>query len=253
MSGPDDGQTTEPWDPATVSDHRNQEENPRRMDPRPADDETTVVVPKRQPPAQQESATDQTTSPVSPQLRGPSPSAGPGHSSDYRGISHSAVPPFVPPHVDKPLSQDGSHPPYGQPNSYAYQHPSAYGSQPHLQPKAAPGFGRSHGRTALLLSGAGALLAVVLAVVFALTKPSFLFTKKLNIQAAQAEVQRVLTDEITGYGDKNVKGVTCNNGQNATVKKGDSFSCQVTVDGVQRRVTVTFLDDNGNYEVGRPN
>lgn len=94
---------------------------------------------------------------------------------------------------------------------------------------------------------------VVVAVVVGLSKPSFLFTKKLDMRAAQAEVEHVLTDDITGYGDKNVKNVVCNNGQNATVKQGDSFTCQVSVDGAQKHVTVTFLDNDGNYEVGRPN
>ena len=65
-------------------------------------------------------------------------------------------------------------------------------------------------------------------------------------------VQQILTDEANGYGAKNVKDVKCNNGQSPTVKKGDTFNCEVSIDGTKRQVTVTFQDDNGTYEVGRP-
>ena len=59
-------------------------------------------------------------------------------------------------------------------------------------------------------------------------------------------------DEANGYGAKNVKDVKCNDGQSPTVKKGDTFNCEVSIDGTKRQVTVTFQDDNGTYEVGRP-
>ena len=36
------------------------------------------------------------------------------------------------------------------------------------------------------------------------------------------------------------------------VKKGDTFTCEVSIDGTKRQVTVTFQDDKGTYEVGRP-
>jgi Domain of unknown function (DUF4333) len=74
----------------------------------------------------------------------------------------------------------------------------------------------------------------------------------LDVNKAQAGVQQILTDETNGYGAKNVQGVKCNNGQNPTVKKGGTFNCEVSIDGTQRQVTVTFQDDNGTYEVGRP-
>ena len=44
-----------------------------------------------------------------------------------------------------------------------------------------------------------------------------------------------------------------NDGQSPTVKKGDTFNCEVSIDGTKRQVTVTFQDDSGTYEVGRPN
>ncbi|HEU4361696.1 MAG TPA: DUF4333 domain-containing protein [Mycobacterium sp.] len=77
-------------------------------------------------------------------------------------------------------------------------------------------------------------------------------TRELDIKQAQVDVQRVLTDPIDGYGRHNVTNVWCNNGVNPTVRAGDSFTCQVTVDGAQRQVTAVFSDDAGTYEVDRP-
>jgi hypothetical protein len=82
--------------------------------------------------------------------------------------------------------------------------------------------------------------------------PGFFVTTQLDVSKAQAGVQQVLTDSTNGYGAKNVKDVKCNNGQNPTVKKGQSFDCDVSIDGTKRSVTVTFQDSKGTYEVGRP-
>ena len=98
------------------------------------------------------------------------------------------------------------------------------------------------------------MAAVIVAVVGVLgfLWPGFFVTTKLDVNAAQSGVQKILTDETNGYGAKNVKDVKCNNGQNPTVKKGDTFTCEVSIDGTKRQVTVTFQDDKGTYEVGRP-
>ena len=76
--------------------------------------------------------------------------------------------------------------------------------------------------------------------------------KQRQTLAEAMGVQQILTDETNGYGAKNVKDVKCNNGQNPTVKKGSSFDCDVSIDGTKRQVTVTFQDNKGTYEVGRP-
>jgi hypothetical protein len=49
-----------------------------------------------------------------------------------------------------------------------------------------------------------------------------------------------------------VSDVNCNDGANPEVKEGDTFTCEVSIDGTKRQVTVTFQDDDGTYEVGRP-
>jgi Domain of unknown function (DUF4333)/Protein of unknown function (DUF2510) len=77
-------------------------------------------------------------------------------------------------------------------------------------------------------------------------------TKKLAIAEVQTEVQQVLLDRVTGYTSSDIKDVTCNNGQDPTVKQGGSFTCNVTDRGKQRQLTVTFTDGNGTYEVGLP-
>ncbi len=52
---------------------------------------------------------------------------------------------------------------------------------------------------------------------------------------------------------RHVKDVKCNNGSDPTVKKGfATFECTVSIDGTSKRVTVTFQDNKGTYEVGRP-
>jgi hypothetical protein len=142
--------------------------------------------------------------------------------------------------------------PYGQANPYGYPPAAPYAAPP-FGPVPPTGRRRSTQSAALLWGGVG-LAAVVLAagLVIGLSDPDLLLTKKLDVQAAQSEIQRVLTDDVTGYADKNVADVKCNNGENVTIKQGSSFTCQVSVDGASRRVTATFLDNNGNFEVGRP-
>ena len=132
---------------------------------------------------------------------------------------------------------------YGQPGQYG-QYPGPYG-----QPPAGPKRSR-----AVIGTVVGVFAAILVAVVLVLGfwQPGFFVTTKLDVSKAQAGVQQILTDDTNGYGAKNVKDVKCNNGQNPTVKKGSSFDCDVSIDGTKRQVTVTFQDNKGTYEVGRP-
>ncbi len=120
---------------------------------------------------------------------------------------------------------------------------------PYGQPLAGPKRSKKTIGTVL-----GLLAAVVVAVILVLGfwAPGFFVTTKLDVGKAEAGVQQILTDNTNGYGAKNVKDVKCNNGQNPTVKKGASFDCDVSIDGTKRSVTVTFQDNKGTYEVGRP-
>jgi len=74
----------------------------------------------------------------------------------------------------------------------------------------------------------------------------------VDVAKAQDAIKKVVTDPTTGYGIDNVTDVRCNDGKNPSAKKGDTFTCQVTVDGKKRQLTAVFVDDNGTYEVDRP-
>lgn len=97
----------------------------------------------------------------------------------------------------------------------------------------------------------GALLAVVVAAVVVLTVRSS-NSKELDVAKAESGVRQILTDPTQGYDVENITDVKCNGGDNPAVKKGDTFTCQVKVNGAKRQVTVLFVDDNGTYEVDRP-
>jgi hypothetical protein len=158
---------------------------------------------------------------------------------------------------------------YGQPQYGQYpQQPGQYPQQPgqygqpgdpnqpgQYAPYPQPDGGEAAKKSSTAIFAViGVLAAIVVAVVLVLGfwKPGFFVTTKLDIGKAQQGVQQILTDETNGYGAKNVKDVKCNNGANPTVKKGDTFNCEVSIDGTKRQVTVTFQDDKGTYEVGRP-
>jgi hypothetical protein len=152
--------------------------------------------------------------------------------------------------------QQYGQPQYGQQPGQYGQQPGQYGQpgqqfSPYGQPGAEEGSKRS---MALIGTILGVLAAIIVAVVLILGfwKPGFFMTTKLDVAKAQVGVQQILSDEANGYGAKNVKDVQCNNGQSPTVKKGDTFNCEVSIDGTKRQVTVTFQDDSGTYEVGRP-
>ena len=102
---------------------------------------------------------------------------------------------------------------------------------------------------------AGALIAVIIVVAIAIVVVSKTVNqdvKKVAVANVQTEVQQILVDRVTGYDSSDIKDVKCNNGQDPTVKKGGSFACDVTVRGKQHKVTVTFQDASGTYEVGLP-
>ena len=142
---------------------------------------------------------------------------------------------------------------YGQPGQYPQQpgQPGQYGQYPgpYGQPPAGPPRSR---KSIGVIAGVLAAVAVAVILVLGFWAPGFFVTTKLDVGKAEAGVQQILTDGTNGYGAKNVKDVKCNNGQNPTVKKGATFDCDVSIDGTKRSVTVTFQDNKGTYEVGRP-
>lgn len=165
---------------------------------------------------------------------------------------HYGQPQYGQPQYGQPqYGQPGQTAQYGQP-PYDQQQ---YGQQPGQYGFQQPGAEASSKRSLKVIGGVIAALAVLILVVVGVLgfwKPGFFVTTKLDINAAQSGVEQILTDESNGYGAKNVQDVTCNNGQSPEVKKGSTFDCEVSIDGTKREVTVTFQDDDGTYEVGRP-
>lgn len=157
------------------------------------------------------------------------------------------APQGYPQQYGQPGQPYGQQPQYGQPGQYdpQQQYP------PYGQPGSEEGSKKSLAVIGSVLGGL-ALVVIIAVLVLGFWKPGFFVTTTLDVDAAQTGVQQILTDEANGYGAKNVKDVTCNGGVSPEVKKGDTFTCQVSIDGTKRQVTVTFQDDNGTYEVGRP-
>lgn len=170
--------------------------------------------------------------------------------------------------------QPGAYPQYGQPEynpAAGYPQPGAYGQPQYGQPQygapgqygqpglgqefdqfAQQGAGKKNQKTILGIAGGVAALLLIVLAVTAFWLPGWAVTTKLDVSAAQQGVRNVLSDETSGYGVKNVKDVKCNDGVDPEVKAGAKFNCAVNIDGTGRSVTVTFKDDSGTYEVGRP-
>ena len=94
------------------------------------------------------------------------------------------------------------------------------------------------------------IAGVAIAVVAVIALVSFLILGRsttLDTAAAQEGVRQVVTES---YGASDVSGVSCP--QDIEVEAGASVECTLTVDGAFKTVTLTFLDDDANYEVSLP-
>lgn len=100
--------------------------------------------------------------------------------------------------------------------------------------------------------GAAAAVGIAAFLILGLWKPGFLNTTKLDITVAQRSIEQLLSDKANGYGLAAVSDVTCNNGQNPTVRAGATFTCTLRIAGVPRQVNVTFDNSSGDYTVSPP-
>jgi hypothetical protein len=253
MSGPQGSDPTQPW---PGSQPPSDPPAPAWQQP-PAPDQPTTEVPAwgQQPPAytppQQYPGYQQPAQPGYPP-----PGQYPG--GDQYGQQPTAY---------GPTSYPQSAPPqYGQPTQYGQPpQPGQYGQQysPYQQAADAQQFSPysatgteagSKKSLGIILGVVGVLVAVaVIAVgILGFWKPGWWVETQLDVNAAQSGVTQILSDEANGYGAKNVEDVKCNDGKNPTVEKGGNFTCEVSIDGTKREVTVTFQDNDGTYEVGRP-
>ena len=262
MSGPQGPDPTQPW-----AGQQPQGDQPAWQQPSAPDQPTTEAPAWGAPPAytpqqypqypQQDQGAQQppTYSPPQYPPQGDQYGQPTAYSpSAYQQPGQYGQPPAQPGQYGQQPGQYGQQP--GQYGQYGQQ-PDPYGQQPGQQysPYGSTATEASSKKsTGLILGVVGGLAAVIIAVVGVLGfwKPGFFVTTKLDVDAAQTGVAQILSDEANGYGAKNVKDVKCNDGSSPTVKKGDTFDCEVSIDGTKRQVTVTFQDDSGTYEVGRP-
>ena len=158
-----------------------------------------------------------------------------------------------------PYGQPGQPAQYGQPVQYGQPgQPGQYPQPGQAQPGQAPYPGAPFGPPPGASKGSGTGLKVIVGVLGAIVLIGGLlaFTafvapgwapKKLSQQGAQDGVTQILTKN---YQVTKVSNVSCPDGER--VKKGESFECRVTVEGRQQKVTVTFVDNKGGFEVGPP-
>lgn len=204
----------------------------------------------------------------------PDPTQGYGQADPTQAYGQPGAVPAGPP-PGYPAPQYGQQPygqqPYGQPGfpqTQPYGQPAPYGQPQYGQPGqyGVPTYGQAgqygppptgdgaDGSKTALITVLGVVGAIIVAALLILGfwKPGFFVSTELDVTKAQQGVQQILTDETSGYGAKNVSDVVCNDGKNPQVRKGDTFTCDVSIDGTKRQVTVTFQDNDGTYEVGRP-
>ena|SRR5882757_404865 len=252
MSGPRGQDPNQSWQPGQPADHSSDPTmagSPWQQQPGPTQEGTwqaPAYTPQYQQPAE----------PAYPQQY---PST-PGYGSDLgsQATQFGPAPQFGQSgqygQYGQQPGQYGQQPQYGQPGQPGQygQQPGQYGQYPQPYDQAAA---KGSKRSMAVIGGVVGVIAVLLiAVVLVLGfwQPGFFVTTKLNVSKAQAGVQQILSDETNGYGAKNVKDVKCNKGADPVVKRGSTFDCDVSIDGASKHVTVTFQDDKGTYEVGRP-
>ncbi|MFW0785729.1 DUF4333 domain-containing protein [Gordonia sp. CPCC 206044] len=191
----------------------------------------------------------------------PQPEQTPGGPDPYAQQPYGQQPYPQQPYGQQPYGQ----PQYGNQQQYGGQQ---YGQQPYGQQQfgqptqgqpTAPGqFGgdqfasmatpaRKYGNRNLLLIGGGlAVLIAAILLVTAFVVPGWA-PKKISQDAVQDGVKKILTED---YQAADVTEVQCPSGQK--VDDGASFTCTATVGGQKQTVTITFVGDDGKYEVSRP-
>lgn len=206
---------------------------PRRQPPRtpaPAYQPPTAPAPAYQPPTTPAPTAYQQRPPqlqrpiYQQRLQYPQPGPAPYHS--YRVPYHQAL--YYPPVLQYPSA------------------PTQYAS-------GAKGRSQSNRSTVVLLVGGG-VVAVLIAVALGLGLAKFVHSNgnQLDVHQVEDGVRKILTESGYGYGVENVGAITCNNGTNPHAATGEGFTCNVVVDGANRRVAVVVVDDQGSYEVDRP-
>jgi hypothetical protein len=105
-----------------------------------------------------------------------------------------------------------------------------------------------------LLLGAGGAALLIGAVVLIANVAHLGITggTELDVTKVQNGVVQTLSDPASGYGANTVTDVSCNGGRNPSARQGTTFTCNATVNGAARHITVLVSDDRGTYEIDSP-
>jgi Domain of unknown function (DUF4333) len=189
-----------------------------------SDDHTSIARPRPDPPG------------TAPPRRYPTPSP-PASAQPQAG--HQPPPPDIPWYLRRP-----NRPP---PNS-AVEHQNPTATQ-----KDADATDRKR-LIPWLFVGAGGLAVLIGTAVLlgSISQLGITGGTVLDVTKVQTGVLQTLSDPASGYGANTVTDVSCNSGQNPSAGKGTTFTCDATVNGAQRHVTIVVSDDNGTYEIDAP-
>ncbi len=97
-----------------------------------------------------------------------------------------------------------------------------------------------------LVAAGGVLLALIVAAGWYFFGPS---STVLDAGAAQKGVEDILTKSF-GVDKSKLTDVSCPSGKK--VSEGNSFDCTVKIDGQEKKVKITIINDDADYTVGRP-
>ncbi|SDK19249.1 protein of unknown function [Actinopolyspora mzabensis] len=97
------------------------------------------------------------------------------------------------------------------------------------------------------LLGSVSLMAVLVVTVLGFVTPGWFYRTVLEADSVQQGVRQIARDS---YGVAGIESVTCP--AEEPVRAGHSFTCEMRVGGVSKKVRVVIRDAKGTYAVGRP-
>lgn len=172
------------------------------------------------------------------------PQQGPGPYSQPTPGGYPQQQPPPPQHSSEPFfpgspQQQSPYPPYGGPQGQFGGHHN----NPFQSP--IPEMGKKKPLVLWIVTGV-IVLALVAVGILGFVTPGFFNKKVFDNAAVQDGVSKMLKD----YYKVNPSAVSCPTDQE--VKAGSTFTCTVTINGQQQKVTNKITTDDGHYEVGQP-
>ncbi|GAB3127197.1 hypothetical protein GCM10027289_04390 [Tsukamurella serpentis] len=156
------------------------------------------------------------------------------------------------PQAPWPGAQQGQWPgqqQYGQDQFGGQQQFGAQPYGPQFGQQPAPGGAPKKSKTGLIVGiAAAAIIAIVVIALIIAFATGLIGGKKFDNGKVNEGVTKVLKET---YNEGDTTNVSCKT-DGVKVKAGESFTCDATVGGKQKKVQVTVVDDEGKYRVGAP-